>query len=198
MPQRWLPLKKKMCQKLSNCMMSKTHLITKILSWVEHTDTLNSWRKRFIAIIIIILCINNNVLLIWNFNNCQASIWTFSKHYSKWKTVSIKFKKTFQERRLPANIKNFTTQKTIFCTFWLYENIFITLQYSGNILGIFLKEKFVECSSNILETLLCDYWNLPKGQHLFSSNYTFLTQKQPFHQEFVKKYFSWKCSLIVP
>ena len=48
--------------------------------------------------------------------------------------------------------------------------IFITLQYFGNNLGIFLKQKFVESSSIILERLLCDYWNLPKDEHLWSSH----------------------------
>ena len=57
------------------------------------------------------------------------------------------------------------------------ENIFITLKYSGNILGIFLKQTSVECSSNILETFHCDYWNFPKHQHLLLSNHTLLTQK---------------------
>ena len=75
----------------------------------------------------------------------------------------------------------------------------MTLQYSRDILRIMSKQKFVECSSNILETLLCDYWNLPKVQHLLSSHHTLLTQKQLFHREFVKKIFSFKmfpkCSL---
>ena len=63
------------------------------------------------------------------------------------------------------------------------------LQYSEDILGIFLKHKLLESSSNVLETLLCNYWNLSKGQHFFLSNHTFLTQKQIFHREFVRKYF---------
>ena len=81
------------------------------------------------------------------------------------------------------------THKTIFWTFWLHKNIFITLQYSGNILGIFLKQKFVECSSNILETLLCDYWNLPKDQHLSSSNHTLLTKNNFSIENFFKNIF---------
>ena len=63
---------------------------------------------------------------------------------------------------------------------------------------MFLKQKYVECSSDILETLLCDYWSLLKDQRLFPSNHTFLTQKQLFHREFVKKYFLGKCFLNVP
>ena len=62
---------------------------------------------------------------------------------------------------------------------------------------MFLKQTFVECSSNILETLPRDYWNLPKDQHLLLSNHTLLTQKQLFHQELLKKYFPLKCSLNV-
>ena len=44
-------------------MMSKTHVITKSFRCAEHTDTLNSLRKKFI-IIIIMLCIGNNVVRI--------------------------------------------------------------------------------------------------------------------------------------
>ena len=61
-----------------------------------------------------------------DYNNvsCQGSMRTFSKHYSKCKTVSIKFRKILQERRLP----NFhrITHKTIFWTFWLLK-IFLCL-----------------------------------------------------------------------
>ena len=59
----------------------------------------------------------------------------------------------------------------------------MALQYSGDILGIFLKQIFVECSSNYPVTLLCDYWNLAKDQHLLFSNHTLLTQKQIFRQK---------------
>ena len=55
----------------------------------------------------------------------------------------------------------------------------------------------MECPSNILETLLCDYWNFPKDQHLLLSNHTLLTQKQLFHRELLKKAFPLKCSLDV-
>ena len=90
---------------MSNCIMSKAHVITKIFCWAEHTDTLNTWRKRFTTIIII-LCIDNNVLLILNFfqlpgidTNLFKTL--LSAPCSQWKMVSIKFRKTFQERRLP-------------------------------------------------------------------------------------------------
>ena len=136
---------------LSNCMMSKTREITKIYRCAEFTDTLNTWRKRFIMIIIM-LCYFEI------FTICQRSVRTFSKLYSKCKMVLIKF---------------------------------ITIQYFGDILGIFLKRKFAECFLNI------DYWNLPKDQHLLLSNDTFLTQKQLFHHEFFKKSFPLKCFLNV-
>ena len=114
------------------------------------------------------------------FTSCQGSMGTFSKHYSKCKTVSIKFRKTLQERRLPILKFSQNNPQNNFLNFLTSKNIFITLQYSGDILGIFLKQTFVECSSNILETLLRDYWNLPKDQHLLLSNHTLLTQKKLF------------------
>ena len=175
---------------LSNCKMSKTRAITKICCCVELTDTLNTWRKRFIMIIIM-LCYCEI------FTSCQGSIWTFSKYYSKCKTVSIKSRITFQERRLPISKLSQYNPQNNFLNFLISKNIFITLQYSGDILGIFLKQTFVECSSNILETLLCDYCNLPKDQHLLLSNHTLLTQKQHFHRELFKKSFPLKCSLNI-
>ena len=77
----------------------------------------------------------------------------------------------------------------------------MTLQYSRDILGVFLKQTFVKYPSNILETLLRDYWNLPKDQHLLLSNHTLLIQNN-FSIENFKKIFSLKifpkCSLYVP
>ena len=62
-----------------------------------------------------------------------------------------------------------------------------------------LKQTFAKCSSNTLEILPYDYWNLPKDQHLLLSNHTLLTQKQLFHRELLKKSFPLrmfpKCSL---
>ena len=78
------------------------------------------------------------------------------------------------------------------------KNIFITLQYFGDIPGIFLKQTFVECSSNILEALLGHCCNLPKDQYLLISNHALLTQKQLFHRELFKKSFPLKCSLNAP
>ena len=127
------------------------------------------------------------------FTSCQGSTGTFSKHYSKCKMVSIKFRKTLQERKLPILKFSQDNPQINFLNFLTSKNIFITSQYSGDILGIFLKQIFVEYSSNILETLLRDYWNLLKDKHLLLSNHTLITQKQ-----LVKKTFPLTCSLNVP
>ena len=147
--------------------MSKTRSVTKICCCVELTDTLNTWPKRFIMTIVM-LCFFEI------FTHCQESMPTFSKHYSKCKTVSIKFRKTLQEKRLP--ILNFSQDnpQNNFLKFVTSRNIFLTWQYSRDILGILLK---LTCFSNILEILLRDYWNLPKDQHLLLANHTLLTQK---------------------
>ena len=142
---------------LSNCMMSKTRVIRKICRCAELTHTLSTRWKRFLMILLMLCSFES-------FTSCQRSMRNFSKHYSKRKTVSIKFKKTLQERRLPILKFSQDNLQNNFLNFLTSKNIFITLQYSGDILGIFLKQTFVECSSNILETLLRDYWNLPKDQ----------------------------------
>ena len=100
-----------------------------------------------------------------------------------------------QEKRLPILKFSQDNPQNNFLNFLTSKNIFITLQYSGDIIEIFLKKTFLECSPNILETLFRDYWNLPKDQHLPLSNHTFLTKKQLFHQE---PLMSPKCSLDVP
>ena len=123
------------------------------------------------------------------FTSCQGSVQTFSKHYSKCKTVSIKFRKTLQERRLPILKFSQDNPQNNFLNFLTSKNIFITLQYSGDILGIFLKQTFVEYSSNILETLLRYCWKLPKDHNLSLSNHTLLTQRQLFHRELFKIFF---------
>ena len=131
-------------------MLSKTRAITKTFLCAELTDTLNTWQKRFIMIIV----------MLWSFEiftSCQGSTRTFSKHYSKCKTFSIKFRKTLQEKRLPILKFSQDNPQNNFLNFLTSKNIFIILQYSGDILGIFLKETFMEYSSNILETLLRDY-----------------------------------------
>ena len=99
----------------------------------------------------------------------------FSKYYSKCETVSV---------------KNFLTSK----------KIFITLQYSGDALRIFLKQTFVECSSNILETFIRDSWDVSKETFIIKS-YTFIA-KTTFPSRTFKKFFSFKmspkCSLDAP
>ena len=129
------------------------------------TDTWNTWRKRLIMIKIMLRYFETST-------SCQGSMWSFSKHYCKCKTVSMKFRKTLQERRLPISKFLQNNPQSKFLNFLTSKNIFIALQYSGDILGMFLKQTFVECPSNILETLLRDYWNLPKDQHLMSSYHT--------------------------
>ena len=123
------------------------------------------------------------------FTSCQGSMRIFSKHYTKYKTVLIKFRKTLQERRLPILKLSYDNPQINFLNFLTAKNIFIILHYSEDILGIFLKQTFVEYSSNILEILLRDYWNLPKDQLLLLSNHTLLTQKQLFHREIFKNLF---------
>ena len=176
---------------MSNCMMSKIRAITKICRCAELTDALNTWRKTFIMIAIMLCYIEI-------FISCQGLMRTSSKHYSKCKTVWIKFRKTLQERRLPISKFSQDNPQNNFLNFLTSRNIFIALQYSGDILRIFLKQTFIECSSNILEKLLRDYWNLPKDQYLLLSNHTFLTQTQLFHRELIKKSFPLKYSLNVP
>ena len=117
------------------------------------------------------------------FTSCQGLMRTFLKHYSKCKMVSIKFRKTLQERRLPILKFSQDNTQNKFLNFLASKNIFTTLQYFGDILGIFSKQTFVEHSSNILETLLCDYWNFPKDHNFLLSNHTLLTQKNNFSIE---------------
>ena len=131
------------------------------------------------------------------FTSCQGSMQTFSKHYFKCKTISINFRKTLQERRLTILKFSQDNPQKNFLNFLTSKNIFLTLQYSWDILAIFLKQTFVEYSSNILETLLRDSWNLPKDQHLLLSNHILLRQKQLFHRELLKKDFALKCFLNV-
>ena len=112
------------------------------------------------------------------FTSCQGSMRTFSKHYSKCKTVSIKFRKTLQERRLPVLKFSQDNLQNNFWNFLTSENIFIIFQYSGDILGTCLKQTFVECFSNILETLLCDYLEFAKrSTFVIIKSYNFNTKK---------------------
>ena len=100
----------------------------------------------------------NNVLILklYQLSSIDTNLFKTNTLF-KWKTVSIKFRKILQERRLPILKFSQDNPQKFFWTFWLHKNIFITLQYPRDILEIFLKQKFVECSSNIPEeTLLCD------------------------------------------
>ena len=132
------------------------------------------------------------------FSSCQASIPTFSKHYSKWKAVSIKFRKTFQEKRLSIEKIWQITHKTISWIFWLHKNIFITLTifrgYPWNIFETEIRGMFFEYSGNIALWLL-EFAKRPTI--VISKSYT-LIEKQLFHWELFKKYFPSKCSLNVP
>ena len=145
--------------------MSKTCKITKICRCAELTDILNTWRKRFIMIIIMLRYFEI-------FTRCQGSMRTFSKHYSKYTTLLLKFRKISHERGLPISKFSQNNPQNNFLNILASKNIFITLQYSGDIIGIFLRQTFVECSLNILETLIRDYWDLPKNKHLLLSNHT--------------------------
>ena len=91
------------------------------------------------------------------FTGCQGSMRTFSKLYSKCNTVSIKFRKTLQKKRLPILKFSQDNPQNNFLNFLTSKNIFITLQYSGDTFGIVLKQTLVECSSNIMKILLRDY-----------------------------------------
>ena len=128
------------------------------------------------------------------FTSCQGSMRTFSKHYSKCKTVSIKFRKTLQERRLP--ILNFSQDnpQINFLNSLTSKNIFITLKYSGDILGISLKQTFVEYSSNIVEFAKRSTFFIIKS-YTFNTKTTFLSRT--FEKIFSFKMFP-KCFLDVP
>ena len=176
---------KHFCNMLSNCMMSKTRAVTKICRCAELTDTLNTWWKRFIMIIIM-LCYFEI------FTSCQGSMRTFSKHYSKCKTVSIKFRKTLQERRLPILKFSQDNPQNNFLNFLTSKN-FITIfrGYLGNIFETNICEIFLEYSENITS------WLLEFAKKISLPNHTLLTQKQLFHRELFEKFFPLKCSLNV-
>ena len=59
-------------------------------------------------------------------------------------------------REETANIKLKFSEDNPQSNFW-NSFTFITLQYCGGIPGVFLKQRFVECSSDILEMFPCDY-----------------------------------------
>ena len=103
-----------------------------------------------------------------------------------------------KERRLPILKFSQDSPQTIFELFDFSKychNFTIFRGYSSNIHTF---NTFLECSSNILEALVSDSWNLPKDQRLLLSNYALLTQKQLFRRELFKEYFPLKHSLNVP
>ena len=141
---------------LSNCVISKTR------AWYQKHVQL----QRFAAF---------NVVLFWNFTSCQGSMRTFSKYYPKCKTVALRFRKTLQERRQPILKFSQDNPQNNFLNFLTSKYLFITLKYSGDMLGMNIFETNI-CGMPLdnLETLFRDYWNLPKDQH-FLLNHTLLT-----------------------
>ena len=141
----------------------------------------------------------NNVVLSWNFfSSCQGSMWTFSKHYSKFKTVSLKFRKTLQERRLPILKFWQDNPQNNFLNFFTSKNIFITLQifwgYPWNILEIDIHGMFLKYSGNITSWLL-EF--VKRSTFVTIKSHAFNT-KTTFPSRTFKKSFPLKCSLNVP
>ena len=165
-------------------MTSKTRAITKICRCAELTDTLNTWRNRFIIMIIIMLYYFE--IFISCKDRCKSfqNITLNVKRFQRDETLNIKF-----SQDNPQNI---------FLNFLTSKKIFIILQYSRDIFGICLKQTFVNCPLNILGTLLRDYWTLTKYQHLLLSKHTLLVQKQLSHGEIFEKNSRLKCFLNIP
>ena len=115
----------------------------------------------------------NNVLPFWN----QVSMQTFSKHYFKCKTVSIMFRKTLLDRILQIlKFSQYNAQNNIL-DFLTSKNFFVTLKYSEDILGIFLKQTLVECSqehSGNITSWLVDL--VKKSTFITTNSYTFNTK----------------------
>ena len=132
-------------------MMSKTRTVTKTCRCAKLTDMLNTWRERFIMIIIM-LCYFEI------FISFQGLMRTFSKHYSKCKTVSIKFRKTLQERRLQIlSFTNILTYEKYFHNFTIFKG------YSWNIFETDIRGMFLEYYFMIAGTCqkinIC-YWQI--------------------------------------
>ena len=121
--------------------------------------------------------------------SCQGSMWSFWKHYSKSKTVSMKFRKTLPERRLPISkfLQNNPQSKFLnFLSFTIFRG------YSWNVFETDIRGMSLEYSGNITSWLL-----------EFAKRSTFdviisYTLKRLFHRELFKKSFPLKCSLHVP
>ena len=124
---------------------------------------------------------NNVVCYFEIFNSCQGSLRTFSKHYSKCKTVSIKFRKTLQVRKLPTS--KFSQDNP--------QNNFFSFLTSKNIFGTDIRRMFLKYSGKITSWLL----EFGKRSTLFIiKSYTFNT-KELLHREHFKNSFPLKCSL---
>ena len=108
----------------SNCMMPKTAGVTKIYGCGELTDTLNTWRKRFIMIIIIMLCYFEIFTSCYQLSSCKP-----------FQNIILNAKR-FQ-RSSEKHCKRGDCQNKQFLNFLTSKKIFITLQYSEDILGIF-------------------------------------------------------------
>ena len=153
---------------LSNCTMSKTSAITKTCNYKDLlTDTLNTWQKRFLMIVIM-LCYFEI------FTSCQGSMWTFSKHYSKYKTVSIKFRKTLQKRRMPILKFSQVNPQNNFLNFFTSKNTFLIFRgYPRNIFEADICGMFLENSGNITSWLLKF---AKKSTFIIVKSYTFNTK----------------------
>ena len=77
------------------------------------------------------------------FTSFQGSMRTFSKHYSKSKTVSIKFQKALQEKRLPILKFSQDNPQKYFQNFTVFQG------YSWNFFETDIRGMFLEYSGNI-------------------------------------------------
>ena len=125
----------------------------------------------------------------------------FSKHYSKCKMVSIKFRKTLQEKKLPALKLSQDNLQNNFWTFWLlkyFHNFTIFRGYPWNTFETDIRGMFLEYSGHITSWLL-EF--AKRSTFVINKSYTFNT-KTTFPSRTFKKIFSFqmfpKCSLNIP
>ena len=137
------------------------------------------------------------------FNSSLASIWTFLKHYSKWKTVSIKFRKHFKRGNcLPIlKISQDNPQNNFlhFLTSWKhFYNLTIFRGYPWNIFETEIRWIFVEYFGNIALWLL-EFDR--RSTFVFVVNSYIFNTKTTFPSRICEKIFSLKmfpkCSLDV-
>ena len=168
---------------LSNCMMSKTLAITVQLIVLPLRGS--HWYIKYLTEKI--YNDNNNVLPFWN----QGSMQTFSKHYFKYKTVSIMFRKTLQERILPIlKFSQYNGKNNVF-HFLTSKSFFVTLKYSGDSLGIFLKQTLVECSEEHSKNITSWLLDFVKKSTFISINLCTFNTKTTFHRKPFNKIFSF-------